>query len=115
MIGVLTLIRARPERLASLVEVLRAVIAPSADSPGCLAMQLHADPSDACRLMIYEQWLSKTDFDTYGALPQVQSFWSNRLDYLEADLDIQFFDLIAAGVPTLRVSTALHQSAGQSF
>ncbi|RUX34043.1 hypothetical protein EOA23_04075 [Mesorhizobium sp. M2A.F.Ca.ET.042.01.1.1] len=95
MIGVLTFLRSQPDRLAQTIDALQNVIAPSLASPGCLAIQLHADPRDACRLMIYEQWLSKTDFDVNGALPQSQRFWQNRSDYLQEDIDIQFFELVA--------------------
>lgn len=95
MIGVLTFLRSRPDRLAQTIDALQNLIAPSRDSPGCLAMYLHADPRDACRLMIYEHWLSKTDFDVNGALPQSQWFWQNRNDFLQEEIDIQFFDLVA--------------------
>jgi quinol monooxygenase YgiN len=95
MIGVLTFLRSQPDRLAQTIDALQNVIVPSLESPGCLAIHLHADPRDACRLMIYEQWVSKTDFDVNGALPQSQWFWRNRSDYLQADIDIQFFDLVA--------------------
>jgi quinol monooxygenase YgiN len=94
MIGVLTFLRSRPDRLAQTIDALQNLIAPSLENPGCLAMHLHADPRDACRLMIYEQWLNKTDFDVNGALPQSQWFWQNRTDFLEVDIDIQFFDLV---------------------
>jgi quinol monooxygenase YgiN len=94
MIGVLTFLQARPERLIETIAALQAAIAPSLDDPGCLAMYLHADPDDACRLMLYEQWLSKTDFDVNGALPQFQSFWQNRAEFLHKDIDIRFFDLV---------------------
>jgi quinol monooxygenase YgiN len=96
MIGVLTFLRARPERLAETIEVLKGVIAPSLENPDCLAMDLHADPRDACRLMIYEQWSSKTDFDVNGALPQFQWFWQRRGELLTDDVDIHFFDLVEA-------------------
>jgi quinol monooxygenase YgiN len=96
MIGVLTFLRARPDRLSQLIDALQSVIVPNLASPACLAMNLHADPDDACRLMIYEQWLSKTDFDVSGALPQFQWFWQHRMEFLEDDLDIRFFDLVGA-------------------
>lgn len=94
MIGVLTFLRSRPDRLAQTIDALQNLIAPSLGNPGCVAMHLHADPRDACRLMIYEQWLSKTDFDVNGALPQSQWFWQNRRDFLAEDVDIQFFELV---------------------
>ena len=96
MIGVLTFLRARPERLAQTIDALQDFVIPSQQSPGCLAMHLHADPGDACRLMIYEQWSNKTDFDVNGALPQFQWFWQRRAELLEDDIDIRFFDLVEA-------------------
>lgn len=98
MIGVLTFLRSRPDRLGQTIDALQSLIAPSLEYPGCLGMHLHADPRDACRLMIYEQWLSKTDFDVNGALPQSQWFWQNRNDFLLGDIDVQFFDLVGAGL-----------------
>lgn len=94
MIGVLTFLQARPERLAQTIDALQNLIAPSLDHPGCVAMHLHADPDEPCSLMMYEQWLSKTDFDVAGALPQFQWFWHNRLDFLASDISTQFFDLV---------------------
>lgn len=96
MIGVLTFLQARPDRLAQLMDALQGVIAPSLENPGCLAMHLHADPDDSCRLMIYEQWLSKTDFDVNGALPQFQWLWQHRMEFLENDISTCFFDLLSA-------------------
>jgi quinol monooxygenase YgiN len=95
MIGVLTFLRARPDRLEQTIAALQNVIAPSLENPGCVAMHLYADPEDACRLMIYEQWSNKTDFDVNGALPQFQWFWQNRAELLQDDIGIQFFDLVA--------------------
>ena len=112
MIGVLTFLRSQPDRLAQTIDALQNVIAPSLDSPGCLAIQLHADPRDACRLMIYEQWLSKTDFDVNGALPQSQWFWQNRNDFLQGDIDIQFFELVAEA--SQESATASEPPAGNS-
>ena len=96
MIGVLTFLQARPERLAQTIAALQDVVAPSLRSPGCIAMHLHSDPNDACRLMIYEQWASKTDFDVNGALPEFQQFWQNRADLLLDDIDTHFFELVGA-------------------
>jgi quinol monooxygenase YgiN len=104
MIAVLTLLRSRPDRLAQTIDALQNLIAPSLENPGCLAMHLHADPRDACQLMIYEQWLSKTDFDVNGALPQSQWFWQNRNDFLQEGIDIQFFDLVG-DAPQERAAT----------
>jgi quinol monooxygenase YgiN len=105
MIGVLTFLRARPDRLIELIDTLQGVIASSLDNPNCLAMHLHADRGDACRLMIYEQWQSKTDFDVNGALPQFQWLWQHRMEFLENDIDTQFFDL----VDTLPQANMAHQ------
>ena len=99
MIGVLTFLRARPDRLAQLIDALQDVIAPSRGNPNCVAMHLHADRGDACRLMIYEQWQSKTDFDVNGALPQFQWLWQHRMEFLENDIDTYFFDLVSAAPP----------------
>jgi quinol monooxygenase YgiN len=96
MIGVLTFLRARPDRLSQLIEALQGVVTSILGSPGCIAMHLHADPGDACRLMIYEQWQSKTDFDVSGALPEFQQFWQHRMDFLQDEIDIRFFDLVNA-------------------
>jgi quinol monooxygenase YgiN len=94
MIGVLTFLRAQPDRLGQLMDMLQGMIMPSLGNPGCLAMHLHSDPQDACRLMIYELWSSKTDFDVNGALPQFQWFWQHRMEFLERDVDVDFFDLV---------------------
>jgi quinol monooxygenase YgiN len=99
MIGVLTFLRVRPERLTQTIDALQGFVAPSLGSPGCLAMHLHADPIDACRLMIYEQWSSKTDFDVNGALPEFQWFWQHRGELLEDDIDIRFFEIVDVPSP----------------
>jgi hypothetical protein len=42
-------------------------------------------------LMLYEQWLSKTDFDVNGVQPQLQWLWQHRMEFLDNDIDTQFF------------------------
>jgi quinol monooxygenase YgiN len=95
MIGVLTFLTARPDRLSQLTRLLHNLIAPSLDNPGCLGMNLYSNPQDPCRLMVFEQWASKTDFDVNGALPQFQTFWQQRLDLLEDDIEYQFYNLVS--------------------
>lgn len=107
MIGVLTFLRARPDGLDQLTRLLHDLIGPSLDNPGCIGMNLYSDPQDPCRLLIFEQWSSKTDFDVNGALPQFQAFWQKRLELLEDDIDYQFFDLLSPA-PQPRLKSASH-------
>lgn len=104
MIGVLTFLRARPGRVDELADTLQAIIGPSLLNPGCVAMHLYADHQDGARLMLYEQWVSKTDFDVNGALPQFQWFWQHRMELLQEDVEFQFFNLLSPEQSAIRAA-----------
>jgi quinol monooxygenase YgiN len=53
---------------------LQALVAPSRSEPGCLAYELHLDPSDPGKFMFYERFRSQAALDLHLASPHFKIF-----------------------------------------
>jgi quinol monooxygenase YgiN len=45
--------------------------------------------------VFFEVWASKADLDVHSALPHMQQFFEQRMDYLERDFDIQRVEMLS--------------------
>ncbi|WP_405827712.1 putative quinol monooxygenase [Streptomyces sp. NBC_00105] len=82
--------RPKPERAEELKQLLLSFIEPTRQESGCLQYHFHEDRGDPGVFVFYEAWRSQADLDAHLALPHMQAFWEQRMDYLESDLDIRF-------------------------
>ncbi|MGW4770547.1 putative quinol monooxygenase [Nocardia sp. NPDC004278] len=85
--------RPKPERAAELRELLLSFVTPTRAEDGALEYHFHEDKNDPNTFVFYEVWRSKADLDKHLALPHLQAFWNNRMDYLEQDLDIRWLTM----------------------
>ncbi|MEV5573395.1 putative quinol monooxygenase [Spirillospora sp. NPDC052269] len=62
-------VRGQEDRLRTALE---AMIEPSLDEPGCLAYQPYADPNDASRMVVVEEWTGQDALDEHFATPHFE-------------------------------------------
>jgi quinol monooxygenase YgiN len=55
---------------------LHAMVSPTRAEPGCLAYELHRDPEDPAKFMLYEKFTSQAAHDVHLAAPPFQNFQS---------------------------------------
>jgi quinol monooxygenase YgiN len=68
IIGTVT---ARPETREELQALLAAQVAPTRAEAGCLNYDFHADASDPCIFVFYENWRSQDDLDAHMGMPHL--------------------------------------------
>ena len=80
IIGTVT---ARPETREELQALLAAQVAPTRAEAGCLNYDFHADASDPCIFVFYENWRSQDDLDAHMGMPHLAPLFT-QLDRLLA-------------------------------
>ena len=80
IIGTVT---ARPETREELQALLAAQVAPTRAEAGCLNYDFHADASDPCVFVFYENWRSQDDLDAHMGMPHLAPLFT-QLDRLLA-------------------------------
>ena len=80
IIGTVT---ARPETREELQALLAAQVAPTRAEAGCLNYDFHADASDPCIFVFYENWRSQVDLDAHMGMPHLAPLFT-QLDRLLA-------------------------------
>ncbi|MNW18759.1 Antibiotic biosynthesis monooxygenase [compost metagenome] len=53
------------------------------------------DRQDPSLFVFYEIWASKEHLDVHSALPHMQRFHEQRMDYLEREFDIQLIEMLS--------------------
>ncbi len=87
--------RTRPEKAEAFEALFRAYVEPSRAEPGCIEYHMLRDKEQPNLFVFYEVWASKEALDVHSALPHMQQFASQRMEYLEEDFDIQFIDMLS--------------------
>ena len=87
--------KTRPEKADAFEALFRAYVEPSRAEPGCIEYHMLRDKQDPSLFVFYEIWASKAALDVHSALPHMQQFFENRMDYLERDFDIQLVDMLS--------------------
>ena len=80
IIGTVT---ARPETREELQALLATQVAPTRAEAGCLNYDFHADASDPCIFVFYENWRSQDDLDAHMGMPHLAPLFT-QLDRLLA-------------------------------
>ena len=101
MLTLIAYLKAKPEKREALQKVLSGFVAPTRREPGCLEYQLHRSADDPDVFMFYEIWQSREILDEHLKMPYLSDFWERRLDYLEGDVELRFFDMLSE-LPTTR-------------
>ncbi|CAM3755370.1 hypothetical protein CCOS865_04941 [Pseudomonas reidholzensis] len=87
--------KTRPEMADAFHELFSAYVASSREEPGCIEYHMLRDQEDPSLFVFYEVWASKAALDVHSALPHMQRFFAQRMDYLERDFDIQRIDMLS--------------------
>ncbi|TDF82011.1 putative quinol monooxygenase [Pseudomonas sp. H9] len=87
--------KTRPEKAEAFETLFRAYVEPSRAEPGCIEYHMLRDKEDPSLFVFYEIWASKAALDEHSALPHMQAFFEQRMDYLERDFDIQLIDMLS--------------------
>lgn len=54
--------------------LIRSLIGPTRQEPGCLEYLFHRSTTDATQFMAYERWRSQADLDSHFKEPHLQKF-----------------------------------------
>ena len=72
-----------------------AYVQPSRAEPGCIEYHMLRDARDPTLFIFYEVWQSKAHLDVHSALPHMQAFAEQRMDYLTRDFDIRLIHMLS--------------------
>ncbi|PTQ72386.1 putative quinol monooxygenase [Pseudomonas sp. GV071] len=86
----------KPEKSAEFEALFRAYVEPSRAEPGCIEYHMLRDQQDPSLFIFYEIWQSQAHLDVHSALPHMQRFFEQRMDYLSRDFDIRRIDMLSA-------------------
>jgi quinol monooxygenase YgiN len=85
----------KPEQSEAFQALFSAYVQPSRAEPGCIEYHMLRDQQDPTLFIFYEIWQSKAHLDVHSALPHMQRFFEQRMDYLSRDFDIRRIDMLS--------------------
>lgn len=87
--------KTRRDKAEAFEALFSAFVAPSRLEPGCIEYHMLRDQQDPTLFVFFEVWASKADLDVHSALPHMQRFFEQRMDYLERDFDVQLVHMLS--------------------
>lgn len=87
--------KTRPEKADAFDTLFRAYVTPSREEPGCIEYHMLRDQQDPTLFIFYEVWASQAALDQHSALPHMQRFFEQRMEYLERDFEIRRIDMLS--------------------
>ena len=87
--------KTRPEKVEAFEQLFRGYVEPSRQEPGCIEYHMLRDQQDPSLFVFFEVWADKAALDVHSALPHMQQFFAQRMDYLERDFDIQMIEMLS--------------------
>ncbi len=85
----------KAEKADEFQALFSAYVEPSRAEPGCIEYHMLRDREDPTLFIFYEIWQSKAHLDAHSALPHMQRFAEQRMDYLTRDFDIRLIDMLS--------------------
>ncbi len=85
----------RPERADAFEALFRAYVEPSRAEAGCIEYHMLRDAQDPTLFIFYEVWASREHLAVHSALPHMQRFHEQRLEYLRRDFDIREIEMLS--------------------
>ncbi|MEN0105622.1 MAG: putative quinol monooxygenase [Pseudomonas sp.] len=95
-IGFILHAHTKPEKADEFQALFSAYVEPSRAEPGCIEYHMLRDQQDPTLFIFYEIWQSQAHLDVHSALPHMQRFHAQRMDYLRSDLEIRRIDMLSA-------------------
>jgi quinol monooxygenase YgiN len=96
MLTLVAYLHAKPEKREALEAVLHSLVDPTRLEPDCIGYHFHKSADDPNVFMFYENWVSRESLDRHLAMPHLAGFWATRMEYLEADVELRFFEMQSA-------------------
>jgi len=94
-ITVLIYYQAKPGMEDVTKQELTALIASVVSEPACISINLHQDPDDPTRFMLYENWADKDFYiGEHLQTPHIQNFIQRAEGFLVAPPEISFWELL---------------------
>ena len=87
---------AKPETREELQAILAAQVAPTRAEEGCINYDFHADASDPCVFVFYENWRSQQDLDDHLAMPHLKPLFDRQGALLARPVDIRYLKMLSA-------------------
>ncbi|WP_312153118.1 putative quinol monooxygenase [Pseudomonas sp.] len=87
--------KTRPDKAEAFEQLFRGYVEPSRQEPGCIEYHMLRDQQDPSLFVFFEVWADKAALDVHSALPHMQQFFAQRMDYLERDFDIQMIEMLS--------------------
>lgn len=87
--------KTRPEKAEAFEQLFRGYVESSRQEPGCIEYHMLRDQQDPSLFVFFEVWADKPALDVHSALPHMQQFFAQRMDYLERDFDIQMIEMLS--------------------
>lgn len=85
---------AKPETRAELQEILAAQVAPTRAEAGCVNYDFHADASDPCVFVFYENWNTQADLDAHLTKPHLKPLFDRQGELLARPVEIRHLTML---------------------
>ncbi|HSC83869.1 MAG TPA: putative quinol monooxygenase [Pseudomonas sp.] len=85
----------RAEQADAFEALFRAYVEPSRAEDGCIEYHMLRDAQDPTLFIFYEIWASREHLAVHSALPHMQRFHEQRMDYLRRDLEIREIEMLS--------------------
>lgn len=90
-VTVVAYLKPRPGKENETEKLLRSLIEPTRQEPGCIDYNLHRSNDEPCVFMFYENWRSKQDLDEHLAMPHLGPLFEQKDDLLAEEIDVKLF------------------------
>ncbi|WP_314410877.1 putative quinol monooxygenase [Pseudomonas kuykendallii] len=85
----------RAEKSAAFEALFRGYVEASRAEPGCIEYHMLRDAEDPTLFIFFEVWASREHLEVHSALPHMQRFHAQRMDYLREDFAIRRIDMLS--------------------
>jgi len=85
----------RPGKAEAFEAMFRAYVEPSRAEPGCIEYHMLRDQQDPNLFIFFEVWASAEDLAVHMALPHMQHFHAQRMEYLSQDLVVRPIEMLS--------------------
>jgi quinol monooxygenase YgiN len=91
---VIARIKAKPGQEKRTLAELEKLVAPTNEEDGCIKYELHTSTTNPGEFMFYEIWTSKAALDLHSTSAHIQTFRSNRVEYLEGSPEVTLWEVV---------------------
>ena len=85
----------RPEKSDEFEALFRAYVEPSRAEEGCIEYHMLRDARDPSLFIFYEVWQNRAHLDVHSALPHMQRFHEQRMEFLQRDFEIREIEMLS--------------------